>query len=185
MICTGVVLSEDWLVSPSGCWKHTTNWTNIMVLFHNMVMGVAEVFPFPGPVDITMVRLAKVDLMEMPRVYPCILSQESWNEAISMAATAILETVSINKSRKRNKPVRARTIPVHLSSDCSHSHQCFNIDKRRLTKKFVKLQGAFIYVKVGRSTWSVAGISTDDSRSVQPIYPAVSWISDFVHEHLL
>ena len=195
--CGGVLLSSDWILTPSECWKeyHGQRLLYQLGSFDKSIedtqsVQVENIVFYPGPLDITLIKVK--DLNESlinQHVFPCILSKKGALYAQENGKSGILEAKIPSKSIKATK-VRFRGLPLRTVRDTDLS--CSDIKSKICAKvgskkdidvsKFLTRNAPF-FIKVGRTRWSLAGLgvsANEDAIHFEPLSQAIHWMDDLL-----
>ncbi len=148
---------------------------------------------YPGPMDIALVRIIDLnDTLSSKRVFPCILNSEGSSQTMRQKLTGILEAKISAKSPKSTR-VKFRGIPLRMeeTSLCTERHinLCGTFPaKRDLNVTVLDIKSAPLFVKVGRTRWSLAGLgvtANDNAVRFEPVFQALDWMDDVILNHRL
>ncbi len=148
-------------------------------------MEFESVVHYPGALDIALVKVFNQNEMENIRVFPCLLSNEGWQHVISRKMNGILDLATSNSKNKFKIKIRGVPVKVFTDSTCPEKSVCYRGKHGKLSpKKLHRISDSVFFVKVGRTKWSLAGISgnlfADGEGMVSPMHPAIRWINDTI-----
>ena len=199
--CSGVMLSSDWLLTPSGCWKeyHGEELLYELGSFDKSTedtksLQVQNIVFYPGPLDISLIKVKDLnDSLINQHVFPCILSENGGAYAKQNKMSGILQAKIPSKSATSTK-VRFRGLPLRIVQ--SNDPSCPNIKtdmfakapngKDRDISRLVTKNAPF-FAKVGRTRWSLAGFgvvsANQDAVGFELLAKAIDWMDDLVLNH--
>ena len=197
--CSGVLLSSDWLLSASECWKE---YQRKRLMYHLASFGkgtedkkfihIENIVFYPGLLDIVMVKMKDFnETLVKQYVFPCILSEEGSHYAVENRVSGIIEIRIPSKSSKSTN-VRYRGLPLRVVKDkdstCSdvRTQMCAKVPSRKnLDIPKLVTRNAPFFVKVGKTRWSLAGLSVSanqDAVNFEPLSKAIRWIDGLMFE---
>ena len=199
--CSGVMLSSDWLLTPSGCWKeyHGEKLSYELGSFDRSTedtksLQIQNIVFYPGPLDIALIKVKDGnDSLINQHVFPCILSENGATYAKQNKMSGILEakiplkSATSTKVRFRGLPLRIvqnidPSCPIAETDMCAKTPDGKDTDISRLVTK-----NAPFFVKVGRTRWSLAGLgivsANKDAVGFDLLSKAISWMDDLVLDH--
>ena len=188
-VCTGTLIAKNTVLTHSQCWKNELDLSLINATLGEGIgterddITLDKVLYYPGGLDIALVKLRADE--DRVRVFPCLISENGISESKTEGAVGLVPArVAWDKPRARVK-LNAFPFKSLPKKSCSNNDMCIRGFIREIKTGSYFADGHPFFLKVGRSKWALAGItmdkeSTNSTRIVHPIFPAVNWINTLV-----
>jgi len=191
-VCQGVVLSPDWVLTSSQCWKRGAPRGTLNLLhgedYQRIPIHVSRIVHYPGSLDLSLVslsyELSPIDdgtPLEDQRIYPCILDEDGWTHVQTQTNNAVITSLTY---KAKSHKLKSHAIPAVIAppSDCPDKGLCLEQSQVKLEKIKETAQSLPVFVKVGRTKWALAGIIEHPAshRSIKKIHPAEMWITNTI-----